>query len=307
MPRFLLKRILSALPVIFGVATLVFLLIHFIPGDPIDIMLGDSAAASDRDALRKTLGLDLPLIQQYLLFWKNIFNGTWGQSLSFSREVLSLILDRFGATLVLAFTSLLIGIAVSFPLGVLASRNAGSWIDTVSVAFALLGMSVPTFVLAPLGVLWLSVHLEVLPVAGFGSFYHLILPATCMGFGLSGSLTRMVRTSMLENLGEDYVRTARAKGLREVAVLFRHTLRNAMIPVITILGNMMGSLLAGAVITETIFDWPGVGKLFYSAFQSRDYPLVQGVVLWIAVSYVLINILVDLLYSVFDPRVRLEA
>jgi ABC-type dipeptide/oligopeptide/nickel transport system permease component len=307
MGSFILRRLLAAIPVIVGVVTLVFLLVHFIPGDPVEMMLGDSAAVADKVHLRHMLGLDLPLPQQYLLFWKNIFNGTWGTSIAFSRPVLSLILDRFGATLLLSVTSLVIGILLSFPLGVNAARHAGSKTDTFSVGFSLLGMSVPIYVVAPIAILIFSVNLRVFPVAGYGTLAHLALPTLCLGFGLSGILTRMVRTSMLECLGEDYVRTARSKGLAERDVLFKHALRNAMIPVITIMGNMLGGLLAGAVITETLFDWPGIGKLFFSAFQSRDYPLVQGVVLWIAVSYVLINLLVDILYSLVDPRVRFDS
>ncbi|MEO5667043.1 MAG: ABC transporter permease [Bdellovibrionota bacterium] len=307
MLKFILRRLLGALPVIIGVVTLVFLLVHFIPGDPVEMMLGDAAEMADKENLRHLLGLNLPLWQQYLLFWKNIFNGTWGMSIAFSRPVLGLILERFGATLLLSTTALIVGMGLSFPLGVNAARKAGTATDTLSVGFALLGMSVPIYVVAPIAILIFSVHLRLLPVAGYGTFAHLVLPTLCLGFGLSGILTRMVRTSMLECLGEDYVRTARSKGLEERDVLFKHALRNAMIPVLTIMGNMLGGLLAGAVITETLFDWPGIGKLFFSAFQSRDYPLVQGIVLWIAVSYVLINIFVDVMYSVFDPRVRMDS
>jgi peptide/nickel transport system permease protein len=305
--QYILRRLLQAIPVIVGVVTLVFFLVHFIPGDPVEMMLGDAAAVADKENMRRVLGLHLSMPEQYVLFWKNIFNGTWGTSIAFSRPVLPLILERFGATLILSFVSLVIGVLLSFPLGVNAARKAGSATDTFSVGFALLGMSVPIYVLAPIGILIFSVHYRLLPVAGYGSVAHLVLPTLCLGFGLSGSLTRMVRTSMLECLGEDYVRTARSKGLKESDVLFKHALRNAMIPVLTILGNMLGGLLAGAVITETLFDWPGIGKLFFSAFQSRDYPLVQGVVLWISISYVLINLFVDVLYSVFDPRVRFDS
>lgn len=304
--RFLVKRFLGALPVLVGVATLVFLLIHFIPGDPIDLLLGDTASPEDRNHLREQLGLNWPLWKQYLLYWKHVFDGSWGQSLTRSASVLSLILDRFPATLGLAFSSLWVACVISFPLGVYAAKNAGRWPDSVSTALALVGVSVPIFVLAPLAVLFFSIRLRWLPVAGSGSFGHWILPSLCLGGGLAGILTRMIRTSVLECLSEDFVRTARSKGLSETKVLFRHTLRNAFIPVLTVMGNMLGGLLAGAVLTETLFDWPGLGKLFYSAFRERDYPLIQGIVLWIAVSYSLINIGVDFLYSVVDPRVRLE-
>jgi ABC-type dipeptide/oligopeptide/nickel transport system permease component len=307
MLEYLFKRLLTSIPVVVGVVTLVFLLIHFIPGDPVEIMLGDTALASDKDALRKIMGLDLPLWRQYLFFWRHLLDGTWGHSITYSRPVLSLILERFGATAILSCTSLAVGMLISFPLGVLAARKAGSVTDTAAVGFALFGMSMPIYVVGPFAILIFSVWLGWLPVSGFGGPAHLIIPSLCLGLGLSGMLTRMVRTSMLECLGEDYVRTARSKGLGEMCVLFRHTLRNAMIPVLTILGNMLGGLLAGAVITETLFDWPGIGKLFFSAFQGRDYPLIQGVVLWIAVTYVLVNLIIDLLYSVVDPRVRLNA
>jgi peptide/nickel transport system permease protein len=306
MGKFLIRRLLSSILVIIGVVTLVFLLVHFIPGDPVDMMLGDFAEFSDKENMRRLLGLNLPLHEQYWKFWKNICNGTWGQSLAFSKNVLSLILERFWATALLSVCALLFGVFVSFPLGVNAARKAGTAQDTFSVGFALLGMSVPIYVMAPIAVLIFAVGLRWFPVAGYGSWAHLVLPTLCLGIGISGMLTRMVRTSMLEILGEDYIRTARSKGLAEGFVLFKHALRNAMIPILTILGNMLGGLLAGAVITETLFDWPGIGKLFYSAFQSRDYPLIQGVVLWISMSYVLINLIVDILYSVLDPRVRLE-
>jgi len=304
---YIIRRVLSVVPVVIGVVTLVFLLVHFIPGDPVEIMLGDAAEAADKARLRELLGLNLPLIDQYVLFWRHIFDGTWGHSISFSRPVLALITDRFGATMYLSLASLIIGGAISFPLGVNAARKAGSLQDTCSVGFALLGMSVPIYVMAPIAVWIFSVQWRMFPVAGYGTFSHLVLPMVCLGFGLSGILTRMIRTSVLECLGEDYIRTARAKGLKEREVLFKHALRNAMIPVITIMGNMLGGLLAGAVITETLFDWPGIGKLFFAAFQQRDYPLVQGVVLWISVSYVFINLFVDLLYSWFDPRVRYDS
>lgn len=307
MKGYLLKRFLSVIPVVLGVVTLVFLLVHFIPGDPVEIMLGDAAEAQDKENLRRLLGLHLPMWEQYLLFWKNIFNGTWGYSIAFSESVLSLIWDRFGPTLWLSLSSLAFAILISVPLGVNAARKAGTWQDTFSVGIALFGMSIPIYVMAPVAILYFSIKLPWFPVAGYGSLAHLVLPTVCLGFGLSGILTRMLRTSVLECLGEDYIRTAYSKGLKERVVLLRHALRNAMIPVITILGNMLGGLLAGAVITETLFDWPGIGKLFYSAFQSRDYPVVQGVVLWISVSYVLINFFIDILYSLIDPRVRYES
>ena len=306
MTKFFLRRLWQTLPVIFGVVTLVFLLIHFIPGDPIDMMLGESTQSADREKMRHLLGLDLPLLQQYFNFWKNIFFNSWGESIVFAKPVLTLIWECFPATMLLSFSSLIFAAAISFPLGVLAAYRAGTWIDTLTTSFSLLGMSVPIFVTAPLGVLEFSIRLRWFPVAGSESFSHLILPTLCLGFGISGILTRMIRNSVLENLGEDFVRTARSKGLSEISVIFKHTLRNALIPVITVLGNIMGSLLAGAVLTETLFDWPGLGNLFFKAFQSRDFPLIQGIVLWISAVYVLISLILDLCYSAADPRIRLE-
>ena len=306
MKDFLLKRILSSIPVIFGVVTLVFLLIHIIPGDPVDMLLGDSAQAVDRDAMRNALGLNQPLWGQYINFWKNIFVGGWGQSIAHSQTVLSLLLERFPASLLLSVCALIVGILISFPLGIFAARKSGTLVDTQIMLFALLGMSVPLFVMAPIAILVLSIYLGWLPVSGMGTLSHLVLPSLCLGVGLSGILTRMIRASMLDVLGEDYIRTAASKGLSDFYVHFKHALRNALIPVVTILGIMLGNLLAGAVITETIFDWPGIGKLFFSSFQSRDYPLVQGVVLWTSMSYVFINFAVDVLYSLIDPRIRLK-
>jgi len=307
MLRFFIKRLLHAVPVIFGVATIVFILIHLIPGDPVDLMMGEGTASIDRDRVRALLGLDAPLHIQYIHFWRNIFNGTWGESFVHARPVLSLILEHFPTTLLLALSSLSLAMLISFPLGVLAAAKTGSWMDTGATLFALVGMSLPLFVVAPLAILYFSIHLRWLPVSGAESFRHLLLPMTCLALGLSALLTRMVRNSMLENLNEDYVRTARAKGLSRPAVLFRHTLRNALIPVVTILAGMLGSLLAGAVVTETLFDWPGLGVLFLKAFQSRDFPLVQGITLWVSVFYVLVSVVLDVVYSALDPRIRFDS
>lgn len=307
MRRFLIQRLLKTLPVIISVVTLVFLLIHFMPGDPIETMMGDNTGDVDRARIRELLGLNHSLPVQYLIFWKNIFWGGWGSSFSQpGRTVLSLILECFPFTLWLALCSLALALVISLPLGTLAACRPGTLIDKFSTSFSLLGMSVPIFVIAPLATLLFSIRLRWFPVSGSGSVGHLVLPTLCLGWSLSAFLTRVFRSSMLENLQEDFVRTARSKGLHEISVLFRHTLANALIPTLTILGNMLGSLLAGAVLTETLFDWPGVGNLFYKAFQMRDYPLVQGITLWIAIVYVVISLLMDLAYSWVDPRIRLS-
>lgn len=306
MTQYLLKRFWQTLPVIVGVVSLVFFLIHLVPGDPVDMMLGEGLQSVDHEKVRALLGLNHSLFEQYLAFWKHLLDGSWGFSFAQpKRSVLSLILEHFPATLWLAFSSLGVALVVSLPLGVLSAYKARSFLDKVSTGLSLLGMSIPIFVLAPLAVLLFSIRLRWLPVSGMGGFSHLVLPALCLGFGMSGLLTRMVRSSMLENLNEDFVRTARAKGLGEAAVLFRHTFKNALIPIFTILGNLLGSLLAGAVVTETLFDWSGIGNLFFKAFQSRDYPLVQGLTLWIALVYVGSSLLIDLLYAWIDPRIRL--
>ena len=298
------RRLWESIPLIVIVVTFVFFLMKMIPGDPVELMLGDTASAADRDHLRKLLGLDRPLLAQYLKFWKDLFVGGWGQSISHSKSVLSLILDKFAATLILALSSLSVALFVSFPFGVWAAKKRGSIWDSAITILSLSGMSLPIFVVAPGAILLFSIRLRWLPVSGTGSILHLVLPSLCLGFGLSGVLMRMLRASMLDHLNEDYVRTARSKGLSETRVLFSHVLSNALLPVVTVLGGMLGSLLAGAVVTESLFDWPGIGKLFFSAFQSRDYPLVQGIVLWIAMSYVGIHLVMDLAYAWLDPRIR---
>lgn len=307
MARFLLRRLVGALPTIFFVSLIVFLLLRFVPGDPVDLMLGDFASAQDKAELRAALGLDLSTVAQGARFVRNLFDGTWGQSLTFHRPVLEMIFERFPSTLLLGVSSLLVAILVSLPLGLIAAARAGRWADVASSTVALVAVSVPIFVTAPLVVLYFAVDLGWLPVAGADSAEHLVLPALCLGFGLSGLLTRMIRASLLDTLSEDFVRTARAKGLSEGRVLLVHALRNGLIPVVTVLGNLLGSVLAGAVLTETLFDWPGIGRLFYSAFQSRDYPLIQGIVLWTSLSYIVVNLLVDVVYAWVDPRIRLEA
>jgi peptide/nickel transport system permease protein len=305
MAGFLWRRFLQSLPVIFGVTTIVFLLLHFIPGDPVEIMLGETADAADRDSLRKLLGLDQNLLEQYFLFWKNLLVGGWGESIVYQKSVLGLIWERFPPTLVLAASALSVALLLSIPLGMAAARRAGGSVDVLSVGFSLAAASIPIFVLVPVIVLLFSVELRWFSVSGFGSWKDLVLPALCLGVGISGFFTRLIRTSVLEVMNEDYILTARSKGVREWIIFSVHILRNALIPLVTVLGTVVGSLLAGAVITETLFDWPGIGRLFYGAFQSRDYPF-QGIVLWVSLTYITINFLIDLLYSLIDPRVRRE-
>lgn len=305
MPAYLVTRLISAAWVVIGVASLVFGLIHLVPGDPVDVMLGESAAAADRQALRQSLGLDQPLWRQWLGFLGGISRGDLGMSLYSQRPVADLLLERLPATLELAAGALLVTLLIAVPLGVLAATRRGSAWDTTAMGFSLLGVSIPNFWLGPLLVIAFSVGLGWFPVSGREGAGAVVLPALTLGTGLAAILARMVRSSLLEVLEEDYIRTARAKGLGPLQVTLRHGLRNALLPVITLLGLQLGALLGGAVVTETVFNWPGIGLLTIEAIQRRDYPLVQGCVLLIACGYVLVNLFTDLVYARVDPRVRL--
>jgi peptide/nickel transport system permease protein len=285
---------------------MVFLLVHIVPGDPVEQMLGSDAQAADVLQLRHDLGLDLPLGEQYVRYLRGLFTGDLGRSFRFNAPVLGLLVERYPATLELALAALLVCLAIAVPAGVFTASRRGKPSDHVISVATLLGLSVPNFALGPLLILLFSVELGWLPVSGRGGFGHLILPAATLGAALAAIMTRMVRGSMLEELSSDYVRTARAKGLPESAVLLRHAFPNALIPIITVVGLQFGTLLAGAIVTETIFSWPGVGRLAVQAIQSRDYPLLQGCILAIALSYVVVNLLTDLLYALVDPRVRLS-
>lgn len=301
----ILTRIGSALLVVFGVCTLVFLLIHLVPGDPVEAMLGESARPADRQVLRAALGLDRPLAEQYLSYLGSLAQLELGRSFQFERPVADLLAERIPATLELTGAALALALVVAVPLGVLAARNQGGALDSGAMGFSLLGISIPNFWLGPLLILVFSLWLGWTPVSGRDGPTSLILPAVTLGSGLAAILARMVRSSVLEVLGEDYVRTARAKGLSEAIVIRRHALRNAWLPVLTLVGLQLGGLLGGAVITETVFAWPGVGSLLVEAIQNRDYPVVQAGVLLISLAYVLVNTLTDLVYLWVDPRIRL--
>ena len=286
------------------VVSVVFLLIHLVPGDPIQQMLGEGAAAADIQAARHAYGLDLPIGQQYLKYCKGVLHGDLGQSLRFNENVGRLIAERYPFTLELTLASLFVALALSIPAGVRSARRRNRWDERAISFVSLLGLSFPNFALGPVLILFFAVKLGVLPVSGSGTVAHLVLPAITMGGALAAILTRMVRTSMLEELGQDYIRTARAKGLPERTVVYRHALRNAMIPVLTVIGLQFGALLAGAIVTETIFSWPGIGRLTIQAISNRDYYLVQGCILAIGLTYVAVNFVTDLLYSAFNPRIR---
>lgn len=306
MTRFLVRRLFLLVPVTWGVSTLVFLLIHLTPGDPVEVMLGETALPAAKEALRHSLHLDQPLSEQYLYFLQGLFTGDLGMSL-FSREpVLARILKALPATIELAVAGLCMAIIIALPLGVLAAVRRDSGVDHGSRFVALLGVSIPNFVLGPLLIIAFAIQLNWFPVSGRGGFSYLVLPALTLGMAMAGILSRMVRASLLEVLGQDYVRVARAKGLSEGRVILRHGLKASLIPVITIVGLQFGALLAGTIITETIFAWPGLGRLTLQAIQARDYPLVQGCVLAISFGYVLVNAATDMIYAWVDPRVRYE-
>lgn len=302
--RFLLTRVLWTVPVLLIVVSLVFLLIHLVPGDPIQQMLGEGARASDVQQLRHALGLDLPLGRQYLNFLHGLARLDLGTSFKFNAPVATIVLARYPATLQLALGALLVALLISIPAGVQAAVHRNRWQDRTLGFLSLLGLSFPNFALGPVLILIFSIGLGLLPVSGRGSFANYVLPTATLGAGLSAILTRMVRSSMIEELGQDYVRTARAKGLPERTVIYGHALRNGLIPVITVVGLQFGALLAGAIVTETIFSWPGIGRLTLLAISSRDYPLTQGCLLAIAITYIIANFITDFLYSVVNPRIR---
>jgi peptide/nickel transport system permease protein len=304
--RNLLLRFLPILPSIWLILTMIFLLIHIVPGDPVEQMLGPDAQAADVLRFRHDLGLDLPMSVQYGHYLGGLVRGNWGESYHFREPVFGLVFERYPATLELAVAALAVCLAIAIPAGVFSASRRGSGGDRATSVLTLLGLSIPNFALGPLLILFFSVKLGWLPVSGRGGLTHLLLPAVTLGSALAAILTRMVRGAMLEELSSDYIRTARAKGLRERAVLFRHAFPNALIPIITIVGLQFGTLLAGTIVTETIFSWPGIGRLAVQAIQSRDYPLLQGCILVIALSYVLVNLLTDLLYALADPRVRVS-
>ena len=305
MSSYLLQRLSGACLVVLGVVSIVFLLLHLVPGDPVEIMLGESASMADRQALRHELGLDRPLYEQYLGYIGSLTRFDLGTSIHYRQPVTDLLLDRLPATGLLAGVTLLLTVVLALPLGIVAAIRRNTRWDTGAMGFSLLGVSIPNFWLGPLLILVFSLWLGWLPVSGQGGVSSVILPALTLGTGLAAVLSRMVRSSMLEVLHEDYLRTARAKGLSPQRVILRHALRNAMLPVITLMGLQLGALLAGAVITETVFSWPGVGLLTIEAIQSRDYPVVQACVLLISITYVIVNLLTDLAYAWVDPRIRL--
>ena len=302
--RLCLSRLLQAVPTLLGVATLVFFMLHLVPGDPVDALLGEMALPADREALRHAMHLDEPLFSQYLHFMGGIAAGEWGTSLVDHRPVLQLIGERLPATARLAGASLLLAVFLALPLGFLAARHAGRKQDLLAMGFSLCGVSIPNFWLGPMLMLLFSVFLGWLPVSGMTQPGSIILPAITLGTALAAVLSRMARSSWLEAIHSDAIRTARAMGVSERIIWWRHAARLAAIPVVTMFALQLGAVLGGAVITETVFDWPGLGLLTIEAIQRRDYPLVQGCVLLIAGFYVLANLAADIFGLWLDPRQR---
>jgi peptide/nickel transport system permease protein len=304
--RFIARRLLLTVPVLAGVATLVFSLIHLVPGDPVEAMLGESASRADAANLRQQLGLDRPLYIQYAAFIRGAVTGDLGRSLRTGQSVTATIAERMPATIELAFAAMLFAVLVAVPVGIVAAVRSGTAVDHAATAFALVGISVPSFWLGPVLALIFAVELGWLPVSGRGTLPHLVLPAITLGAPLAAVLARMTRASLLGELREVYVLAARGRGVSRVRAVLRHAFRNSLVPLVTIVGLQFGAVLTGAVITETIFGWPGVGRLLVQSITFRDYPLVQGCILLIAVAYVSVNLVTDLVYGSLDPRIRLE-
>jgi peptide/nickel transport system permease protein len=304
--RFLARRLVLTVPVLLGVATLVFSLIHLIPGDPAQAMLGEAASQQDVLELRGRLGLDRPLIEQYTSFLGGAVRGDLGTSFRTGRPVVSQIIERLPATAELAAAAMFVALLVSIPLGIAAAVWRGTVVDHSAMVLALSGISIPNFWLGPLLAIVFAIELGWLPVSGRGTVAHLVLPAISLGAALAAILARMTRATVLEELRGQYVLAARARGVSRSRAVLRHAFRNSLIPVVTLIGLQFGAVLTGAVITETVFAWPGIGRLLIQSIGFRDYPLVQGCILLIAFTYVAVNLLTDLVYGVLDPRIRYE-
>jgi peptide/nickel transport system permease protein len=303
---FALKRLISILPVAIGVVFLVATMTHLVPGDPVDVILGDYATIEDKTALRQTLGLDQPVITRASDYLISALKGDLGKSLVYSRSVTDMIFERLSATTELAVLSLLVAIVIAIPLGLLSAVKQNSMLDVTAMSFAISGVAIPNFWLGPMLVLLFSLQLGWLPVSEKSGILSYILPAITMGTALAASLSRMTRNSVLDTTKEDFVRTAKAKGCSKSRVLWNHIFRNASLPLVTVIGLQFGVLLTGAVITEKIFDWPGLGSLLIESIQNRDYPLLQGCILFFSGSYLLVNFITDILYAKIDPRIQLD-
>jgi len=300
----MIKRFLGIVPVLFGVVLLTFLLVHSVPGDPVEVMLGESASSADRMQLRSDLGLDQPIYLQFGVYLNKLAHGDLGVSIHSKKPIVDLLAERLPATAKLALLALSFAILIGLPLGVVAALRVNQWPDKLANFISLSISAMPHFWMGPMLMMVFAIWLGLLPVSGMERSVAIILPALTLGFGLAAILTRMTRASMLEVLHEDFVRTARAKGLAERSVVLRHVLRAALLPIVTVLGLQLGSLLAGTVITETIFSWDGIGRLLVESIEKRDYPVTQACVLVVALVYVMVNLATDIIYIKIDPRVR---
>ena len=306
MLRYFIRRLLLTVPVLLGVATLVFALIHLVPGDPAQAMLGDGASQEEVLRLRHSLGLDRPLLVQYKSFMGGVVRGDLGTSLRYNAPVAAQIRERFPNTATLALAAMFVAIVFAIPLGIVAAVYRGTLVDHAAMTLALAGICMPNFWLGPLLAIVFAVRLGWLPVSGIGGFTHLVLPAITLGAALTAILARMTRASLIEELRELYVLSARARGVPGTRAVLRHAFRNSLIPIVTIVGLQFGAVLTGTIITETIFAWPGIGRLLIQAINFRDYPLVQGCILFISVTYVAMNLITDLTYGFLDPRIRFD-
>ena len=303
---YFIRRLLQLVPVLLGVTIIVFGMVRLIPGDPAQIVAGTNATLEDIQSIRQKLSLDKPLVEQYFIYMKNIFKGDLGTSIRTRRPVLEDMIPRYGNSLLLASCSVVIMLLLGITTGILSAVKQGSWIDYISMVISLFGVSMPVYWFGLMLMLVFSVHLGLFPTTGIGTFKHLVLPSLALGAHSTAVVARLTRSSMLEVIRQDYIRTARAKGLNEYSVILQHALKNALIPVVTIVFLRFGTLLGGAVLAETVFAWPGIGLLMIEAIGSRDYPMVQGCVLMVSVSFVLINLITDLIYPFIDPRIRLK-
>ena len=306
MHQFIIRRVLVSFVVLFMISTFVFFMIHLIPGDPAAVMLGVRATPDRVAALRESMGLDEPLVSQYVGFLRNLAAGDLGRSFRTNRPVAQEIAVRLWPTIQLALAGMGLALVIGVVAGVVAAARRDTWIESAVMVIAMIGISVPNFVFGMLLMLLFSVRLRWLPTMGYGTWQHLVAPALSLGFLYAAIIARICRSSMVEILGMDYIRSARAKGLNERVVLFKHALKNGLIPVVTIAGLYLGVLLGGTVVVETLFSWPGLGRLAVESISARDYPVIQGIILVIASGFVLVNLLVDLSYGFLDPRIRYE-
>lgn len=307
MKAYIIRRLLLLFPLILGVLTIVFLFLRLIPGDPVELMLGEQASGADRELLRQELGLEKPLPIQYVDFLYAALHGDFGKSLTLypGTPVADILIDRYPYTFQLSLVSIIIAIFIAIPLGIISAIWEDSPTDSFSLALSLLGISIPNFWLGPLLILFLSYRFPLFPMPSEGGWMTIVLPAFTLGFGMSAVLLRMMRTAYLDVLSKDYMRTARGKGIHPIRIHLKHGFKNSLNPVITILGLQLGILLAGAVVTETVFSWPGIGHLVVEAIRSRDYPIIQGCIVLISFSYIIVNLITDLLYQWTDPRITL--